>query len=308
MREVIEMQVASGITKCKAATPREAEIAAQGGALDILLAHQPVGPKIEQLAEIIHNHPLAKFSVIVDDPDALDTITEKITHLDVWIDVDCGMHRSGIAFGEGFDALREKIESSESITFRGLHVYDGHLHDPSLETRRAQAGEIINAVREYLAGHEDVPSVVGGGSPTFGIWATETEWECSPGTTLLWDCGYGDNFPDLKYEVAAGLVTRVISKPGENQICLDLGHKSVAAEMPLEKRAFLPAIPDAILVGQSEEHLVVKVPDSGKFLVGQSFTAIPRHVCPTVALHARAHIYENGQPTGETWIVAARDR
>jgi D-serine deaminase-like pyridoxal phosphate-dependent protein len=150
--------------------------------------------------------------------------------------------------------------------------------------------------------------VVGGGSPTFGIWAGKTNWECSPGTTLFWDCGYGEKFPDLRYEVAAGLITRVISKPGINRLCLDLGHKSVAAEMPLALRCLFPEIPEAIFCSHSEEHLVIEVPDASIYQIGDTFTAIPRHICPTVALHAFATIVENGVPTGETWKVVARDR
>ncbi len=311
MREVVALQVSSGITKCKASTPSEAKMAAEGGATDILIAHQLVGPKIQQVRGLIDNFPEVHFSVITDNNEALSSLTSELASpgrpLTVWIDDDCGMHRSGIEFGPELDALRETIEGHKSLKFGGLHVYDGHLHAPSLEDRTAAAGQIISAIRDYHSSKGSTP-VVGGGSPTFGIWATETDWECSPGTTLLWDCGYGDKFPDLRYEVAAGLITRVISKPGINRLCLDLGHKSVAAEMALPLRAIFPEIPNAVISSQSEEHLVIEVPDSSIYHIGDTFTAIPRHICPTVALHAYAAIVENGKPTGETWKVVARDR
>ncbi|MDF1752470.1 MAG: alanine racemase [Verrucomicrobiales bacterium] len=307
MTEVIKLQVTAGILKCKAATPAEAKMAAEGGARDILIAHQLVGPKIAQVARLMVDFPEVTFSTVTDDVSAFSSLASQLEGIGIWIDVDCGMHRSGIEFGAGLDKLRDKIESTDGVEFRGLHVYDGHLHDPSLESRRADALAIIESVREYLASRKGT-TVVGGGTPTFGIWAGETEWECSPGTTVFWDCGYGENYPDLEYEVAAGLITRVISKPGVNQICLDLGHKSISAEMELSRRVFFPQITDYKLVGQSEEHLVLEVPDASEFEVGDVFTAIPRHVCPTVALHAYASILENGIPTGEIWKVTSRDR
>lgn len=311
MGEVISMQVASGIGKCKAATPMEVLVAARNGISDVLLAQQPVGEKIEWLGELIETFPGTRFGTIVDHIEGLEAISRVLANpdraLSLWIDVDCGMHRSGIPFGDGLDRLRERIEMTPGVRFAGLHVYDGHLHDPSLEIRRAEAGAIIATVEDYASSHE-VPAIVGGGTPTFPVWAGAGRWECSPGTTFFWDCGYGENYPDLRYEVAAGLVTRVISKPGSDLVCFDLGHKSVAAEMPLERRLVFPAIPECELVGQSEEHLVVRVADSTRFTIGEPLVAIPRHICPTVALHAGAVVLENGEATGEIWEVAARNR
>src|SRR5947207_2782744 len=82
-----------------------------------------------------------------------------------------------------------------------------------------------------------------GGSPTFPIHASHTDRECSPGTTVLWDFGYGDKYPDLAFQPAAVLLTRVISKPGPDRLCLDLGHKAVAPEMP-HPRVRLLELPD----------------------------------------------------------------
>ena len=125
------------------------------------------------------------------------------------------------------------------VEFAGLHVYDGHLHEPALDGRRSGFEQAIEPIRS-LVDQVQPEAMVGGGSPTFGLHADFASWECSPGTTLFWDAGYGENFPDLSYEVAAAVLTRVISKPGENRLCLDLGHKAVAAENPLGRRVPLP--------------------------------------------------------------------
>jgi len=120
--------------------------------------------------------------------------------------------------------------------------------------------------------------------------------------------GYGRKFTELPFEVAAALITRVISKPGDNRICLDLGHKAVAAENPLDNRVFFPELPAATAVSQSEEHLVLDDPGAAGMAVGDVLIGFPTHICPTVALHARATVVREGTATGETWAVSARDR
>lgn len=314
MPEVVRMQLRAGIEKFKAATLAEAEMAAAAGADDVLLAYQPVGPNLQRLAKAVATYPETSFAVIADDPAAVRRIAEQIGDaaqpLRVLIDIDCGMHRTGVEFGPRFDELRDAIDSLQGVSLAGLHVYDGHLHDSSLQQRSRQVAEIVDHVRRQLARHSDASRwmVVGGGSPTFALWAQQTDWECSPGTSLLWDVGYARSFGDLEFEVAAALLARVISKPGRNSLCLDLGHKAVAAENPIDRRVWFPALPDARLRVQSEEHLVLETEQAGEFAVGDMLCALPQHICPTVALHHTAYLVRNGRATGETWQVTARDR
>jgi D-serine deaminase-like pyridoxal phosphate-dependent protein len=89
-------------------------------------------------------------------------------------------------------------------------------------------------------------------------------------------------------------------------ICVDLGNKSVASENPQPRVFFLNAS-DAIPVAHSEEHLVLKVPDSSIYIQGQVLYGVPWHICPSVALYDKAWIVENNQVTG-FWKVIARNR
>ncbi len=311
MPHVIRMQLDAGIQRFKTATISEAEMVARVGAPDVLLAYQPVGPNVQRLANLVLRYPHTSFATVTDDHSAAQMIAKRLGNrrrpFRLFIDVDCGMHRTGIPLGPKMDQLRDSIESLDGIQFAGLHVYDGHIHDPALETRQATAKAIIGQVRDYDLARPS-PAIVGGGSPTFAIWAADTTWQCSPGTPVFWDVGYGTAHPELPFSVAVAILTRVISKPGENRICLDLGYKSVASEMPLPRRVYLPALPDAKFVGHSEEHLVIETPQAAKISLGDPFLAYPIHICPTVALHAFASVVRNGQATGETWRVTARDR
>jgi len=151
-----------------------------------------------------------------------------------------------------------------------------------------------------------VPRLVAGGTPTFAIHAQHADRELSPGTCVLWDFGYADKFPDLPFEVAALLLTRVVSKPGANRLCLDLGHKAVAAENP-HPRVRLIEAPEAEFVMQSEEHLVIETPNAANFSIGHILHGIPRHVCPAVALYSEATVISGGE-IADRWTITARGR
>jgi D-serine deaminase-like pyridoxal phosphate-dependent protein len=308
MAEVMRMQIDAGITKYKAATIAEAELAAECGAADVLLAYQPVGPNIERLAKLRETFPQTSFAAILDAESILWALDRRFRDnpLRVFIDVDCGMHRTGIPVGEAA-GLFWQATSTPGVIAEGLHVYDGHIHDADLAARERAMRQAFEAVHDLV---EEIrpKTVIGGGSPTFALHAGLETWECSPGTTLLWDAGYGGRHPDLGFEPAVCLLTRVISKPSVGRLCLDLGHKAVAAEGPLARRASFLELKDAEPVMHSEEHLVVECPGTESIELGTVVYALPGHVCPTVALHMETLVIREGQATGETWAVRARNR
>src|SRR5258705_7853514 len=65
--EIIRVQLAHGITKFKCATIAEAEMTADCGAAEVLLAHQPIGPKVQRFVQLLQKFPETKFSTIADD-------------------------------------------------------------------------------------------------------------------------------------------------------------------------------------------------------------------------------------------------
>ncbi len=118
---------------------------ASAGGKDILIAYQMVGPNVERLAKLVDRYPETEFSTVVDHPDAIAAISDRFAESmrnphALMIDVDCGMHRTGIELGPALDWLRDRIESTPGVRYAGLHVYDGHLHEPSLEERQIKVG------------------------------------------------------------------------------------------------------------------------------------------------------------------------
>jgi len=314
MAEIVQMQTKAGIGKFKCATIAEAEMLGQAGARDVLLANQPVGPNVGRLLGLAGWFREVRFSTIADDAGAVGALAEAaqaagIT-LPVWLDLDVGMGRTGIAPGQAAITLHKLIDQLPGVESAGLHLYDGHLHDSDPAQRLAKWQTMIDEVRSFRTDLETaglpVPGVVGGGTPTFPFHAQHTDHECSPGTTLLWDFGYRDKFPDLDYQHAAVLLARIISKPGSDCITLDLGHKAVAAEKPHPRVQFI-GLDDAEAVVHSEEHLTLRTAKAQRFKVGDCLYGIPRHICPTVALYDRAHVIRGGK-LADQWQVTARAR
>jgi D-serine deaminase-like pyridoxal phosphate-dependent protein len=313
--DVLRMQQAAGIYKFKCATIAEAEMAARAGAQDVLLALQPTGPNARRLIELKHRYPKTSFSTIGDDGGALRELSaisvEAGASVDVLLDIDCGMRRTGVSRASDGVALYRLLDELPGLAPGGLHFYDGHVLDRDIETRRRHhrgSMGIVGEVRdELVALGYSIPRMVGGGSPTFSMHAEMPGVECSPGTLVFWDAGYGARFPDLLFEAAAWVLTRVISKPGKGCLCLDLGHKSIASEQPLDERVFFPGMPGARFRSHSEEHLVVETADADRYEVGKAFLGIPWHVCPTVALYGIAVVIRAGK-MAEEWPIVARKR
>ena len=311
--EVSSMMMDAGILKFKCATIAEAEMLGMVGAKDVLLAYLPTGPKIQRLLQLVQKYTATKFSCLVDNIDTAKNISDSFSlnnlQLDVFIDVNNGMNRSGIKPAAAFE-LFNAAQALQGIKIIGLHGYDGHIRDTNVSDRQHRSDDAFLQLKQLQKDIQEkyntTLKIVTSGSPTFPTHAQRDDIECSPGTFVFWDWGYKTAVPDEPFEFAALVITRVISVIDDTTICTDLGHKSVAAENPLPRVHFLNA-PDVTPTGQSEEHLVAKVPDASKFSVGDVLYGVPVHICPTVALYERAFVIENNEAVNE-WKVIARDK
>jgi D-serine deaminase-like pyridoxal phosphate-dependent protein len=308
--DVARLMLNAGITKFKCATIAEAEMLAQCNAPDVLLAYQPLGPKLNRFVSLIKKYPATKFSCLTDNIAAANEQASVFNsdHLTVpvYIDLNVGMNRTGISPDEKAIELAKHCSTLKGISLIGLHAYDGHIRDVDFEMKKQKCNEAFAAVKK-LNESLRLPTIVMGGSPAFSVHCKRKNIECSPGTFVYWDKGYTDLCPEQKFLPAIVLVTRVISLPSPNKICTDLGHKSVGAENEITRRVFFLNTEGLKPVGQSEEHLVLETSEDHSFKIGNIFYGLPYHVCPTVALYERVYTIENGKVTGE-WENVARDR
>jgi D-serine deaminase-like pyridoxal phosphate-dependent protein len=197
------------------------------------------------------------------------------------------------------------------ITVVGLHAYDGHLRDPDIKVRKAQCdegyGQVVTLQQAIEKKYGKHLVIIAGGTPSYAIHSQRSEIECSPGTYIYWDKNYEQTLPEQHYLHAALVVTRVVSMPSPGTLCVDLGHKAIASENPLDKRVFFLNAPDLKPTGHSEEHMVFAIPEGARYEVGDILYGVPFHVCPTVALHDQPAIIEDHQ-VKTYWQTIARNR
>lgn len=314
-KEAVLLMMEAGISKFKCATIAEAEMLAMTNASDVLLAYQPVGPKIQRFITLLKNYPNTGFSCLVDNINAAkhiaDTAFDNNLTINVYIDLNVGMNRTGIAPGPEAAELYKACKNLKGIKPIGLHAYDGHIRTKDFEQRTEECNKAFEAVedtqKQLFEPDSPKPVIIAGGSPTFPIHAKRKDIECSPGTFIYWDAGYESICPEQHFLPSALVISRIISLPAKNIVCLDLGHKSVASESELAKRVIFLNAPDLKFTGHSEEHLTAEAPENHSYKTGDVLYGLPFHICPTIALYERTLIIKNSEAAGE-WKTIARDR
>jgi len=315
--EIVKIQLEKGITKFKCATIAEAEMLAQAGAKWILIAYQMVGPNLFRLSELKTTFNDVTFSSLVDNEKSADELNELSRACElisnVFIDVNNGMNRSGHPTDDSLLSLFRYVQSLGNLSVSGVHAYDGHIRNAEFSERKFASDEafekvlpLIDLITEKL-GSEAM--IIAGGSPSFNIHTLRPNVYLSPGTNVLWDWGYGSRFQDQPFLHAALILTRVVSKPATGIVTIDLGHKAVAAENPIDSRFQLLNLHNYEVISQSEEHGVLEVGEQAweNIQIGDTYYALPYHICPSVALHEFASIIEDGEVTDE-WQIVARKR
>ena len=312
MKEIVKLQMSYGINEFKCATLGEMHMLISCKVKHILIAMQPTKEKMIKILEAQKKHPNIIFSTLVDNYFSLILFSklavEQNEKLNLWIDINNGMNRTGIK-PENAKNLCLELNNNSNLKFKGFHIYDGHIRPFDIDERTALCNKdfhkVKNLIEEIKKEAISIPEIITGGTPSFYPHSLRKNNRLSPGTTLLWDLGYQKIWKESPFLFSAILVTRLISKPDRNLLCFDLGHKAVASEMTFPRVEILD-LEDAVHIGQSEEHLVVKYNKNNDFKIGDLFYAIPFHICPTVAKYKKAYTIKNGE-IGTFWEIDARD-
>ncbi|HEY8505972.1 MAG TPA: DSD1 family PLP-dependent enzyme [Gemmataceae bacterium] len=286
----------------------EAEVLADAGLTDILIANQVVGPlKLRRLAELAKR---ASLRVCVDDPDNVAAIGraagEAGATLGVLVEVDVGMRRCGVEPGGPVLELARHVARFPSLRFDGLQGYDGHLQqvrDPAEREQRCREGmRRLTETRKLLEGAGvPVRVVTGGGTGTWEFVAsTPGVTEIQPGSFVLMDCTYREVRPE--FGCALSVLTTVISRR-ENWYVLDAGSKAISQDFG---KPVIKGRPGDRVLFLAEEHTKVET-DDGTVRVGDRVEVIPSHCCATMNLHRRCVAVRGGR-VGHVWPIEASGR
>jgi D-serine deaminase-like pyridoxal phosphate-dependent protein len=285
--EIAKRQIAAGAVGVCCQKVSEAEALIEGGVRDVLVSNELVGPaKIARLAALSQR---AQLGVCVDNLDNLRQIAATGARLDVYIELEVGMGRCGIAPGEPALALAREIVRSPNLRFGGLQAYHGRAqHVRSMAERRAciaGAAEAVRATKRVLEKEGiTTPLVTGAGSGTFMFEVESGAWdEIQPGSYIFMDVDYARNewaAPLPRFQHALFVLATVMSRPSAGAAIVDAGLKasSVDSGMPT--------------VWGKEELRYTKASDEHGFiegreppLLGEKLLLVPGHCDPTVNLY-----------------------
>ena len=311
---MIHMQIELGINRFKCATVAEAEVTAEAGAAFIILAYPLVGPNVSRYLRLAAAYPQTVFYAVGDNFDCLSDLSCKASEagmiVNVLIDVDLGMHRTGVPI-DMLQSLYERSSALKGISLKGLHCYDGHRSEADINQRKAKAEETdekVQQVQESLKSKGfECEIMVMGGTKSFPCRTGKSGFYLSPGTGFIGDWGYYNKLPDMAFTPGAALFCRVISHQSGNTFTLDLGYKGIAAD-PAGDRGIIVGLEEARPVFQAEEHWVFSLPENISLPpIGSGLYVIPTHICPTSALYPEIEVAAGGKII-EKWQVSARNR
>ena len=312
--EVSKRQMALGAVGVCCQKVAEAEAMVEGGIPDVLVSNEVVGAaKIERLAQLARR---ARIGVCVDDAGNvrdLEAAAQRAgAKLDVFVELEVGMGRCGVAPGEPALALARAVAACANLRFAGLQAYNGRAqHVRSNEDRRALIGKAAAAVRmtrELLVRNGiPCPIVTGAGSGTFMFEVESGAWdEIQPGSYAFMDADYAKNewaAPLPRFEHALFVLATVMSRSKPERAIVDAGLKasSVDSGMPAVWRR--PGLTYALA---SDEHGFIDIaPGAAAPALGDKLLLVPGHCDPTINLYdwyvcVRAGVVE------ALWPITAR--
>ena len=318
--EIARRQIAAGAIGQCCAKLGEAEALADGG-IEGLLVTSPVVTEhgFARVARL--NARLRDFMIVADSTDCVDgyarAAAEGGKRLKVLIDVDIGLHRTGILPGEPALTLAQRVAGSPNLAFVGLQGYAGQLqHVAEFEDRRSQSLAALKTLGEtrdrIVAAGIACPIVSGGGTGTFNIDGEARVFtELQAGSYVFMDKQYCEvriaNAAPLPFETSLFVQTTVISANMPGLVTTDAGLKAFATEAGAPViHSGAPEGASYFFFGDEQGGIMLGGPEK-KLVLGSSVCCTAPHCDPTVNLYDAYHVVENDSLI-DIWPIEARGK
>ncbi len=311
--EIARRQISAGAVGVCCQKVSEAEIMVDGGVADVLVSNEVVGArKLERLAALARR---ARIGVCADDADNVRALSQAAERagatLEVYVEVDVGARRCGVAPGHPALALAREIAARPGLRFAGLQAYHGAAqHLRTMAERRAaiaRAASAANQTRRLIESEGlACPTVTGAGSGSFMFEIESGAFdEIQPGSYVFMDADYAKNewaAPLPRFEHALFVLATVMSQPTTDRAVLDAGLKALSVDSGLPLVWERPGLRYA---RASDEHGVLEIAAGMAPALGDKLLLVPGHCDPTVNLYDWYVCVRDGRVEA-LWPVSAR--
>ena len=270
-------QIAAGAVGINCQKIGEAEVMADGGLDDILITFNILGAsKLRRLRALAER---VTVRVVADNPTVVsglaDVFADAASSLRVLVECDTGAGRCGVQSPQDAVDLAEVIDQSTGLTFDGFLTY------PAAGGQADVVKFMIEAKAGLAAKGIACPTVSSGGSPD--MWQSETGGvitEYRIGTYVYNDRSLVERGTCTWADCAGQVLATIVSRPTKTRVVIDAGSKTLTSDLlGLEGHGHVIGHPDVQIVGLSEEHGVMEVPESCPLKVGDRIRIVPNHVC-----------------------------
>jgi D-serine deaminase-like pyridoxal phosphate-dependent protein len=308
--QVAKRQIALGAVGMCCQKVSEAEAMVEGGIADVLISNEIVGAqKIRRLAELSRR---AHLGVCVDNIENLRDIGKSGAKLDIYVELEVGMRRCGVAPGEPAVALAREAGNYPNLRFAGLQAYHGRAqHMRGMDERHGvietAAQHVFHTKKQLEKAGIACPIVTGAGSGTFMFEVGSGAWdEIQPGSYAFMDADYARNewaAPLPRFAHALFVLATVMSRPSPQLAVVDAGLKASSVD------SGMPGIwqrPGLAYTHASDEHGWVEIASGAAApKLGDKLLLVPGHCDPTINLYDW-YVCIRGGIVEDMWAITAR--
>ncbi len=318
MPYIARLQLEQGARGIAVAKVGEAEVMAEQGISDIIIANEIVGQrKLERLRELSKR---AKVAFGVDTPfqvqEAQRVFAGNDVPAEVLVEIEVGENRSGIIEEEDFTALLEEIRKCGDVRFRGIFSHDGNSYDAeNINECRKIARDAQKRTLHFarLAQDRGMPCEVVsyGATPTLmnDVEILEGITEIRPGTYALMDASQANAIGTFD-RCAATVLTTVISRPTTERVILDVGAKGLTMQARSQGICSTPGLgtileyPDTHIHQMFDEHAIIYDRSFRDTVsIGDKVRVIPVHICPVCNLYDSAWLISGTEVIDEIPVL-----
>ena len=322
--EIAKMQMEAGACGVEVGTVDQAEVMAEAGINDIIVAHPFYGErKFEKVKKLV-TRPGLKLAIVVDmaeQAEELSKIGQAVgKKIPVHIKIDTGIKRYGVLPGAPVLNLAKQLSKLPGIELVGIYAHESSAQtvptDEGVAKVALEVGSIMCEMARLLRGEGlNIEDVSTGASPTiFAIcrWVKEGVLkeitEIHPGQRAIGDIAYSYSLGCTRDRCTLTLLTTVVSTSHPTYVVIDAGFKALGGESIIGRRDtpgfFWNGMPsfgpiqgrDDLWLGRvgAESGWVYYKEDARKLTLGERLEIVPNSASLILNIHDKAYGVRNG--------------